>query len=125
MQDIERHFFQPNDVSQVLAFHEVSQGAWTEINRILMANAKNVPNLVLAKAARMNPNPLNPPFQWIAASHILKEALFEVFSGTLTIFNINDPGQWQEMFDYLFEKQKTRWVACFGEENPKTLNTHK
>lgn len=119
---IERNFFNPRFVSQALALHGVSQSAWMEINRVLAENARQVPQLVKARAQKMHPNPFGIPFLPEEAGKLLKQVLFEVFSRTISQFGesvATNSGQVQEMFDYIREQQKRNLVACFGEEDGK------
>jgi hypothetical protein len=119
MKSLEKDFFRDEYVSQALSLHNVPQGAWMEINRILQYNMRGVPQLIRKRAEKMSPNPLGTPFQWHTSAELMQQVLFEVFFSTLIEFDVIDPGKIREMFNYVREQQMARLVACFGEENIK------
>jgi hypothetical protein len=94
----------------------VSQSAWTEINRVLKQNSGVIAGRVRDRAARMNPNPFDTPFQAQDASKVLQEVLLDYFTETLRGFNIIDPTEIREMFNYIKEQQSDKFVRCFGKE---------
>lgn len=116
---LENSFFNPTFVSQALSLHDVSQSAWSEINRALHQNARNIPQRVKAKARAMHPNPLESPFDSKQALKVFREVLFEVLSETVAPFGITNPTEVYEMITYIQLQQQKRFSACFGDEKDK------
>lgn len=119
VRDIEENFFNPYYVSQALSLHDFSQSAWSEVNRNLKTRVGGIPALVRQKANKLSPNPFDAPYDPEEAANVLKEALYETLEQTLHDFNVTDPYEIREMFNYILEKQAPRWKACFPEEDIK------
>lgn len=79
---IQTNFFRQDLVLQVLGSYKVSQGVWLSIYRDLQHTSWNVPNILQAKAAALNPNPLSP-FNRARAYALLRQSLFDVFFAVL------------------------------------------
>ena len=113
--DLETNFFNPALVSEALSLHSVFQSSWTLIISELQTNVKRVPDLVKARAKKMERNPFEPTFQPQEAAALLRQVLFEVFSQTLADFHITNQNNVDEMFQYIRERQSQRFLACFGD----------
>jgi hypothetical protein len=114
VRQIESTFFNPVYVSQALSSHDVSQSAWSEVNRRLREEA--VPQIALRvreQAAAMHPNPFDAPFQPDEASKVLQGVLYDLFAAVLREFNISNPQEIREMFDYIRQQQGGVFAACF------------
>jgi len=116
VRELERDFFNPVFVSQALSLHDVSQSAWAEVNRVLKQQIGAIPGRVRDRAARMNPNPFDIPFQEHDAKQVLESVLYDVLAETLKQFNITDPTEVREMFNYIREQQADKFVRCFGKD---------
>lgn len=114
--DLERSFFRPDLVNEALSMHSVFQSTWTPINQELRKNARRAPEIIRARAGRMDPNPLGTPFLPKEASLILQQVLLEIFSETLVPFHVVNQSKIEEMFQYIREKQIQRFHACFGDD---------
>lgn len=114
--NIESNFFRPELVSEALSLHSVPQSNWALINTELQHELKRVPMMVKERANKMQPNPFGTPFQPQAAVEVLRQVLFEVFSSTLTTFNITNQQKIEEMFQYIRQRQSQRMLSCFGQE---------
>lgn len=110
--DLELNFFKPNIVNETLSMHAISQSNWNLINQELRRNVRLVPEIVRARAKRMDPNPLGTPFEPEAALQLLQQVLLEVFSETLFLFHITNQSKIEEMFQYIREQQIERFTAC-------------
>jgi hypothetical protein len=117
VREIEREFFNPVFVSQALSLHDVSQSAWSEVNRVLKQKNGDIPGRVRDRAAKMNPNPFDTPFQAKEAKQVLQDVLYEILTETLASFNITDPTEIREMFNYIREQQADKFIRCFGKDD--------
>ena len=116
VREIENTFFNSVFVSQALASHDVSQSAWSEVNRKLQARVDDLPRLVKERASSMHPNPFDSPFQPHEAAKVLQEVLYDLFASVLREFNVDNPFAVREMFNYIRQQQNRRFVDCFGIE---------
>lgn len=116
IKELARDFFNPDYVSQALSMHDVSQSAWTEVNRVLRANSSTIMTRIRARAAHFSPNPFDTPFQPHEASLVVNGVLYDVFAETLAQFNITDPIAVKEMYYYIHEQHADKFLKCFGKE---------
>jgi len=110
--DLELNFFRANLVNETLSMHSISQSNWNLINQELQRNVRRVPEIVRARAKQMIPNPLDTPFDREIALQLLQEVLLEVFSETLSLFQITNQNKVEEMFQYIREQQIERLTHC-------------
>lgn len=113
---MEREFFNPDYVSQALSFHDISQSAWPEVNRVLKEHSTLIPERTRALARKQHPNPFNVPFDGEEAAKILTQVQLEVLAKTLARFNINSPYVVRQIYDYIKQQQHAQWDTCFGIE---------
>lgn len=113
---LQTEFFPYSLVAQSASLNNIWQDQWDKLYRDLSANSQLVPSLIETKASRMVPNPLSPPFNYLAAAALLRETLFEIFSATLQNNYITNPATIRGMFRYIRSQQAGRLRACLGEE---------
>lgn len=114
---IEQNFFNPIFVSQALSLHfTIFQSSWSEISRKVRQNATQVPRIVRERAEKMHPNPHNVPIDYYESAKLLREVLLEVLTATLVEFQITNPNQINQIFDFVREKQQPQLDACFGKD---------
>ena len=99
--EFEVRFFNPNLVMQALSLHNVEQSRWDIITSALQSRSFEVPQIVKARARKMQPNPLEYPFQKQASGRLLLQVLFEVFSKVLYENHVTNTGAVREMFEYI------------------------
>lgn len=112
---LETNFFEPKLVSQALSLqagYQQYQSTWPLINDELRRRSLNVSSIIKNKANRMNPSPLEYPFQYEAAANLLWTTLYEIFSSVVQKYGINDQGDISTMFNYLRTQQEVRLKNC-------------
>lgn len=116
--ELETGIFQTSYVGQALANQRVPQGAWGQIQRMLSAKIRDIPTMIESEARRMNPNPFEPTFEPKLAKELLEKVQKRVLANVLAQFNFNNKPNIQQIYNYLKERNKARFIACFGEEEP-------
>lgn len=112
---LERNFFKEQDLAEAFSLHRltVPQSQWNAIYRTLKRQSEQIPSLLRARAARMNPNPLSYPFQAEQAKALLFDVLYAVFEQVMQDFNVTNHFAIQDMFNYLLQKQQLEIDSCF------------
>lgn len=116
---IQQSFFRQDLVATALSLYSVHQSNWLNIYNSLQRASYQVPTLVQAYAASLNPNPLDPVFMPDQALGILQKALFDVFQGVMGYtrgqdpYSVMDQNTINGMFKYIWEQQVNQIVACF------------
>lgn len=124
--EFEQNFFKQELVLQSFDLHHMYLSHASVVYVALIEAAKDVPDIVKAKAKTMNPNPLHHPFQREIAEKILKQTLEEVFIKVLTANYVADQPAINEaeikgMFEYIFSRQHAAWARCFGQPKKKAF----
>lgn len=121
----ETSFFKQELVLQAFDLHHLYQSHASTVYTALQHAAKDVPNIVRAKAKAMRPNPLAHPYNREQAEKILKQTLEEVFLKVLQENYVGyqraiNESEMKGMFGYIFSQQETAWTNCFGKPTKKT-----
>jgi len=114
--DLKLTFFSPDLVKQALSMHyrTISQSDWGPIVDLLQSRSQDVPEIIKIRANRMNPNPLEYPFDGSRAAELLYQTVYEIFSDVLHGYNVGNDGQIREMFNYIKQQQSMRLQPCLG-----------
>ncbi|MCB1111090.1 MAG: hypothetical protein H7A37_07410 [Chlamydiales bacterium] len=115
---LETGFFNTRLVTQALNMHGVYQSQWAPILLDLRQNARQVPRIVRSRARKMNPNPIQNPFDPTAAQKLLMDVLYEVFADTMRNNDLVNQGilnqdDINDMFNYIWSNQVNELEACF------------
>lgn len=121
LDEIARHFFSTDTVSEALAMHGVGQANWILIERELAVGASAVPKIVRERAKQLIPNPLDPPYDSEATRALLEQALLDVMLSTLNTFHVTNTATVEDMYRYIRDKQEAKFNRCFPPPQP-TLN---
>lgn len=89
------------------------QNQWSTVYNVLQQQSRQVPALLQAKAAHMNPNPLYP-YQPLVVAALLQQTLYEVFANVIRSTRSVSEIQIQQMFNTIRMQQAGRIQACFG-----------
>ncbi|MCE5316286.1 MAG: hypothetical protein LLG04_02850 [Parachlamydia sp.] len=107
-------FFPYPLVAQALSMHKVTQDRWGIIANDLQARSAAIPQLLIARANLMVPNPLQP-YNSLTAGALMRAVLEEVFTQSLMANYFTDPYAIHVMFNYIRDQQAYRVRACVGE----------
>ena len=83
-------FFPYPLVAQALSMHKVTQDRWGVIANDLQARSAAIPQLLIARANLMVPNPLQP-YNSLTAGALMRAVLEEVFTQSLMANYFTDP----------------------------------
>jgi len=129
MAEIEQTFFQNDLVTTALSYFNIPQGLWVPINSSLQQRVPQIAQRMKKKTRMMVPDPLEYPMNTDWARKALKDTLFDVFrealmdnqaiGGTAYSPPLAETGVMQNMFNYIYEKQKYKFIQCFGPEKQK------
>lgn len=119
VKNLELNFFEEKIVYQGLNFYGIRQELWSLIYQMLRRKSTEVPGRMKRKTAFMVPNPIEYPMQKGLTAKILKEVLFEVFLETMRFYQLNERPTADFVFDYIFARQLSNFVNCFGKEAEK------
>lgn len=116
----ERNFFKEQYLDETFAMHgtDITQSSWNAIYVALQQQMQQVPGIIKSKAAKMDVNPLDHPFQHEVAEQLLFEVLYAVFVQVMHDYNVKDPYAIQDMFNYIRQKQEAEIDACFTPPQP-------
>lgn len=116
--DLEINFFKYDVTAQAFSTHRIGQSQWNLLVNALQNRSKDVPALVSAQAAQMNPNPLQRPFQVVTAVAILQNALYVVFRQVMLenyVLEVTNEVAIKQMFEHIWFNQRLRMTSCLGE----------
>lgn len=116
--EIQTHFFQSDLVGQALSLYSktIYQNQWGLITRRLQERSKNIPAILKSRAASMERNPLEYPFEPDIAAALLQEVLLQQFKQVLSESNFTNERAIKDMFAYIRRGQSEKFKACLGEE---------
>lgn len=107
-------FFPYPLVAQALSSHRVTQDRWGIIFNDLQARSPGIPQLLIARANTLTPNPLQP-YDSVAAGALMRVVLEEVYTQSLMANYITDPYIIHTSFNFIRDQQAFRVRACLGE----------
>lgn len=127
MQALEQDFYQPDLVYKAFSFYNIPQGLWMPLYLDLQQKSLQIDGILKSNTANMVPNPLEYPYDPQAARELLKSALYDAmiqsFTQSTALFSQNPfyigSDELQNMFDYIYEKQRHKFIECFGPEKPE------
>lgn len=127
MPALERDFYQEEVVYKAFSFYNIPQGLWVPIYLDLQQRSLQIDGVLKGQTANMVRNPLEYPYDAEAARALLKSALYHVmiesFTESTALFPQNPfyigPEELQNMFDYIYGKQRHKFIECFGPEKPE------
>lgn len=119
LDEIARHFFSADIVSEALSMHGVGQANWILIERELSAGASAVPAIVRDRARQLIPNPLDPPYDLVRTRALLEQALLDVMLSTLYTYHVTNPAKVEDMYRYIRDKQEAKFNQCFPPPQPR------
>ncbi|MGK5595353.1 MAG: hypothetical protein ACSNEK_08355 [Parachlamydiaceae bacterium] len=118
--NLEMDFFERGVVMQALSVYNtqgVYQSQWSLIYLELLRRQGDIPKLIKENAKKMNPNPLQYPFQPDKAEEVFLKTLYGIFRQAISKHaSVNDETV-QGMFRFIIEKQTKKLDACFGKKN--------
>lgn len=105
-------FFPPPFVRTTLAKFGVPQGKRLDIQQQLTHHELDINSIVEAKAAKMNPNPLNQPDQQEIVVKLFDDAVLQVFTQVMNDNGITDDNQIAEMLADIHRQKAERFKQC-------------
>lgn len=112
--DLQTNFFSYDAVAQALSMHYTQQGQWQLYYTAIKDRAKYVPDILKARAAKMDPNPLEHPFQAKAAEELLEQVLYDVFYDAMIYNGYTNQSSIRDMFHYIRQQNAYRIQQCLG-----------
>lgn len=114
-EELQTHFFERNLVLQALSLYQIPQGLWEKISQTLELKSYQISNKIKKMTSRLVPNPLDYPMQKEAAAQLLYQVLKDTLYETMTEYQVNERPTSDFVFDYIFERQFSKFLSCFGE----------
>lgn len=116
--DLAATFFAPAVVMQAFSIHNVDQSQWNYLVAELNYRSRDTMRLVRMQADRLNPSPLEFPFNPDIAGQILLSTLHVIFRNALYGFQTSINGNFindydvNDMFEYIKTQQWIRLRSC-------------
>ena len=112
---LERNFFNRKDLYQAFDMYPdmIFPSTWDAIYQDLKFQSQYIPDRVKEEAARLDPNPLEHPFNSKKSLEILKGVLFTAFKGSVTKYTVlRYDESFEIMFEFLMEQNEYEWRLC-------------
>lgn len=84
------------------------------VSRSLRQKNRTIPQLMKDQARRMRPNPLENPFDPVAAEDLFRQVLWNVFADVMIQHNIKNRPQIEGAFNFIYKEESKRITGCLG-----------
>lgn len=110
--DIVDNYFEERVVKKSFELYAVWQSSWQPLYVDLSRNATQAKARIKLAAKKLNPNPLEHPFDSKKAEEILIDVERQIFFATINNWRVWDDKSIAGMFAYIQEQNAKRLKAC-------------